>query len=92
MFCVRCLLSNVGVECTNGMGRREALLIQTIAAGIERIDAGDPVISPDPTINALITSNPHQEIDGTQVVFEQGTPSNSASGDLAATQQVSRCH
>jgi len=34
------------------MGRREALLIQTIAAGIERIDAADPVISPDPTMNA----------------------------------------
>jgi len=24
MFCVRWLLSNVGAECTNGMGRREA--------------------------------------------------------------------
>ena len=41
-----------GAECTNGMGRREALLIQTIAAGIERTDAADPVISPDPTMNA----------------------------------------
>jgi hypothetical protein len=53
MFCVRWLLSNVGAECTNGMGRREALLIQTIAAGIERIDAADPVNSPDPTMNAV---------------------------------------
>jgi hypothetical protein len=40
-------------ESTNGMGRRGALLIQTIAAGIERIDAADPVISVDPTMNAV---------------------------------------
>ena len=53
MFCVRWLLSNVGAECTNGMGRRGALLIQTIVAGIERIDAADPVNSPDPTMNAV---------------------------------------
>jgi len=42
-----------GPESTNGMGRRGALLIQTIAAGIERIDAADPVISPDPNMNAV---------------------------------------
>jgi hypothetical protein len=42
-----------GPESTNGMGRRGALLIQTIAAGIERIDAADPVNSPDPTMNAV---------------------------------------
>jgi hypothetical protein len=42
-----------GPESTNGVGRRGALLIQTIAAGIERIDAADPVISPDPTMNAV---------------------------------------
>jgi hypothetical protein len=29
------------------MGRRGALLIQTIAAGIKRLDVADPVISPD---------------------------------------------
>jgi hypothetical protein len=53
MFCVRWLLWNVGAESTSGMGHREVLLIQTIAAGIERIDAADPVISPDPTMNAV---------------------------------------
>ena len=42
-----------GPESTNGMGRRGALLIQTIAAGIERIDAAGPGNSPDPTMNAV---------------------------------------
>jgi hypothetical protein len=36
------LLSVFYDESTNGAGRRGALLIQTIAAGIERLDAGDP--------------------------------------------------
>jgi len=35
------------------MGRRRALLIQTIAIGIERIDAADPLVSRDPTTNAV---------------------------------------
>ena len=47
-----------GPESTNGMGRRVALLIQTIGAGIERIDAADPVNSPDPTMNAVDRLNP----------------------------------
>ena len=42
-----------GAESTSGMGRRGASQIQTIAAGIERIDAADPVNSPDPTMNAV---------------------------------------
>jgi hypothetical protein len=34
--------------------------------GIEWIDAGDPVISPDPTMNAVDHLYPYQEIDGTR--------------------------
>ena len=41
------LLSAFYDESTNGAGLRGALLIQTIVAGIERLDAGDLVISPD---------------------------------------------
>jgi hypothetical protein len=58
-------------ESTNGMGRRGALLIQTIAAGIERLDTADPIASPDPTMNAADRiDSPHREIDGTRH-FEQ---------------------
>jgi hypothetical protein len=39
------LLSAFYDESTNGAGRRGALLIQSIAAGIQRLDAGDPVIA-----------------------------------------------
>jgi len=35
------------------MGRRRALLIQTIAIGIKRIDAADPLVPRDPTMNAV---------------------------------------
>ena len=66
MFGVGWLPSNVRAESTNGMGRRAVLLIQTIAAGIERIDAADPVNSPDPTMNAVDHLYPYQEIDGTR--------------------------
>jgi hypothetical protein len=53
-------------ESTNGMGRRGALLIQAIAAGIERLDTADPVVSSDPTMNAVDhIYSPHREIDGT---------------------------
>jgi hypothetical protein len=45
------LLSAFFDESTNGAGRRGALLIQSIAAGIERLDAGDPAISSDTTMN-----------------------------------------
>src|ERR1700760_526110 len=45
------LLSAFYDESTNGMGRRGALLIRTITAGIERLDAADPAASPGPTMN-----------------------------------------
>jgi hypothetical protein len=41
------LLSAFYDQSTNGAALRGALLIQTIVAGIERLDAGDLVISPD---------------------------------------------
>jgi hypothetical protein len=53
MFCVRWLPSNVRAGEHERHGPSRALLIQTIAAGIERIDAADPVISPDPNMNAV---------------------------------------
>jgi hypothetical protein len=60
------LLSAFFDESTNGAGRRGALLIQSIAAGIERLDSGDPGISSDPTMNAVDRSySTHREIDGT---------------------------
>ena len=60
------LLSAFFDESTNGAGRRGALLIQRIAAGIERIDAGDPVTSSGATMNAVDRSySTHREIDGT---------------------------
>jgi len=60
------LLSAFFDESTNGAGRRGALLIQSIAAGIERRDAGDPAISSDTTMNAANRSySTHREIDGT---------------------------
>ena len=58
------LLSAFFDESTNGAGRRGALLIQSIAAGIERLDAGDPAISSDTTTNAVDRSySTHHEID-----------------------------
>jgi hypothetical protein len=54
-------------ESTNGMGRRGALLIQTIAAGIERLDTADPAVSSDPTMNTVDSVySLNQEIDGTR--------------------------
>lgn len=61
-----CLLSVFFDESTNGAGRRGALLIQSIAAGIERLDAGDPAFSSGTTMNAVDRSySTHREIDGT---------------------------
>ena len=58
------LLSAFFDESTNGAGRRGALLIQSIAAGIERLDVGDPAISSGTTINAVDRSySTHHEID-----------------------------
>jgi hypothetical protein len=60
------LLSAFFDESTNGAGRRGALLIQSIAAGIERLDAGDPAVSSGTTMNAVDRSySTHREIDGT---------------------------
>src|SRR5262245_38226748 len=52
------LLSVFFDESTNGAGRRGALLIQSIAAGIERLDAGDPTIPADTATNAVDRSYP----------------------------------
>jgi hypothetical protein len=60
------LLSAFFDESTNGAGRRGTLLIQSIAAGIERLDAGDPAISSGTTMNAVDRSYyTHREIDET---------------------------
>ena len=60
------LLSAFFDESTNGAGRRGALLIQSIAAGIERLDAGDPVISSGTTMNAVDRCySTRREMDGT---------------------------
>jgi hypothetical protein len=60
------LLSAFFDESTNGAGRRGTLLIQSIAAGIERLDAGDAAASSGTTINAADGSySTHREIDGT---------------------------
>jgi hypothetical protein len=72
------LLSAFFDESTNGAGRRGTLLIQSIAAGIERRDAGDPAISSGTTMNAVDRSySTHREINGTssveQVQVSSGT-------------------
>src|SRR5271165_417155 len=60
------LLSAFFDEITNGAGRRGALLIQSIASGIERLDAGDSAISSDKTMNAVNRSySSPSEIHGT---------------------------
>jgi hypothetical protein len=88
------LLSAFFDESTNGAGRRGALLIQSIAAGIERLDAGDPAISSGTTTNAVDRSySTHREIDGSprleQVRGSQGTRHPLMSLPL---QRVSRCN
>ena len=88
------LLSAFYDESTNGMGRRGALLIQTIAAGIERLDAADPAASPGPTINAVDhIDSPHREIAGKRR-FEQARESQDSRHLLMSlpSQRVSRCH
>jgi hypothetical protein len=87
------LLSAFFDESTNGAGRRGALL-QSIAAGIERLDAGDPAISSGTTMNAVDRSySTHREIDGSprleQVRGSEGTRHPLMSLPL---QRVSRCH
>jgi len=81
-------------ESTNGMGRRGALLIQTIAAGIERLDTADPVVSSDPTMNAVDhIYSPNREIDGKRP-FEEVRESQDARHSLMSlqSQRVGRFH
>jgi hypothetical protein len=60
------LLSAFFDQSTNGAGRRGALLIQSMAAGIERLNAGDPAISSGTTMNAVDRSySTHCEINRT---------------------------
>jgi hypothetical protein len=60
------LLSAFFDESTNGAGRRGTLLLQSIAAGIERLDGGDLAISSDTAMNAVDRSySTHREIDRT---------------------------
>jgi len=60
------LLSAFFDESTNGAGRRGALLIQSIADGIKRLDEGDLAISSGTTMNAVDRSySTHREIDET---------------------------
>jgi hypothetical protein len=71
------LLSAFFDESTNGTGRRGTLLLQSIAAGIERLDGGDLAISSDTAMNAVDRSySAHRELDGTvrpeQVRLSQG--------------------
>jgi hypothetical protein len=80
------LLSAFYAESTNGAGRRGALLIQSIAAGIERLDAGDPVISPKATRNAV-------EIDGTPRPEQvRGSPESRDLLMSLRTRLLRRCH
>jgi hypothetical protein len=58
------LLSAFYDETTNGMGRRGALLIQSMATSIERLDAVNAVMPPDPTMNADRIDPAHLEIEG----------------------------
>lgn len=85
------LLSAFYDESTNGAGRRGALLIQTIAAAIERLDACDPVISPDATMNDVDSWRNRRD---TSIQASSRKPRNSASTDVAviATSRLSRYH
>lgn len=81
-------------ESTNGMGRRGALLIETIAAGIERLDAADPDVSFDPTMNSVDSVySPDQEIDATRR-FEEFREGQEPCHPLISlpSKRVSRCH
>ena len=88
------LLSAFYDESTNGMGRRGELLIQTIAAGIERLDPADPVVSSAPTMNAVDhIYSPHREIDGTRR-FEEFREDQETCHPMMSlpSQRVSRRH
>jgi hypothetical protein len=88
------LLSTFYDESTNGMGRRGALLIESLAAGIERLDAADPAISSDPTMNAVDHSySPNREIDRTGR-FEEVREDQETRHPLMSlpSQRTRRCH
>ena len=88
------LLSAFYDESTNGMGRRGALLIQSLAAGIERLDAPDPAISSDPTMNAVgHIYSPNREIDRTGR-FEEVREDQETRHPLMSlpSQRMTRCH
>jgi hypothetical protein len=81
-------------ESTNGMGRRGTLLIQTIAAGIERLDAADPAASLGPTMNcADRIYSPNQEIDGPRR-FDEVREDQEACHPLMSlpSKRMRRCH
>ena len=64
---------------------RRALLIQTIAIGIERIEAADPLVSRDPTMNAVDQSTPLiTKSTGHVVLSRFGNADNSSTADVAA--------
>ena len=81
-------------ESTNGMGRRGALLIQTIAVGIERLDTADLAVSSDPTINSVDSVySPNQEIDGTRRFDEVREGQKSCHPLMSLpSKRMSRCH
>ena len=76
------------------MGRRGALLIQTIAAGIERLDTADPAVSSDPAMNSVngIYSR-KQEIDATRRFDEVGGNQEICYPLMSLPpKRMSRCH
>ena len=88
------LLSAFYDESTNGMGRRGALLIQSLAAGIERLDAADPAISSDPTINVVDHIYPPNRETHRTGRFEEVREDQETRHPLMSlpSQRMRRCH
>jgi hypothetical protein len=81
-------------ESTNGMGRRGALLIETIAAGIERLDTADPAVSSDSAMNSVDSIySRNQEIVGTRR-FDEVREGQEIRHPLISlpSKRMSRCH
>ena len=81
-------------ESTNGMGRRGALLIETIAAGIERLDTADSAVSSDPAMNSADSIySRKQEIDATRR-FDEVREDQEICHPLMSlpSKRMSRCH
>jgi hypothetical protein len=73
------------------MGRRGALLIQTIAAGIERLDMTDPTLSFDRTTNSVDSiRSRNREIDPFGEVREGQASCDSLMS--LPSKRMSRCH